>query len=86
MVVECDLCELLTSAPAFGRRSKQHNAKTLLRSILAYQADYRVPWLFAGSRRMAEVATFEMTGAAAVVKVLSPDTPVTPSACVEMTR
>lgn len=58
VVVECDLCELLNSAPAYGRRSRQHNAKTLLRSVLAYQQDYRVPWLFAGSRRMAEIATF----------------------------
>lgn len=58
VVVECDLCELVRTAPAFGRRSAQHNAKTLMRSVLALQQDYRVPWLFAGGRRMAEQVTF----------------------------
>lgn len=58
VVVECDLCELLNSAPAFGKHSQQHNAKTLMRSVLAMQQDYHVPWLFAGGRRMAEIATF----------------------------
>ena len=58
VVVECDLCELINSAPEFGKRTAQQNAKTMLSSVLAYQQDYGVPWLFAGSRRMAEVATF----------------------------
>jgi len=33
-------------------------AKQLLRSILAYQQDYSVGWMFCDSRRLAEVATF----------------------------
>lgn len=58
VVVECDFCELINSAPAYGRRSRQHNAKSLFRSVLSLMREYRVPWLFAGSRRMAEIATF----------------------------
>lgn len=58
VVVECDFCELLNSAPAYGRRSRQHNAKSLFRSVLSLMREYRVPWLFAGSRRMAEITTF----------------------------
>ena len=58
VVVECDLCELLNAAPCHGVRSRQQNAKTLMRSILACKMDYCVPWLFCGGRRMAEIATF----------------------------
>lgn len=58
VVVECDFCEMINSAPAYGRRSRQHNAKTLARSVLSLMREYRVPWLFAGSRRMAEIMTF----------------------------
>lgn len=58
VVVECSLPELLANAPDWGTKTKQQNAKTLFRSILAWQQDYRVPWLFAGSRAMAEQATY----------------------------
>jgi len=58
VVVECDLCEMLLSAPSFGTRTAKQNAKTLMSSVLAFQQDYGVPWVFAGSRRMAEVMTF----------------------------
>lgn len=58
VVVECDWCELLNSAPAFGVRTAQQNAKTLARSVLRMIRKYRVPWMFAGSRRMAEIVTF----------------------------
>jgi len=42
------------------RRATPHPviAKQLLRSIIAFQQDYKVPWLFCDSRRMAEIATF----------------------------
>lgn len=58
VVVECEFCELLNTAPSYGSRSRQHNAKTLARSVLSLMRKYRVPWLFAGSRRMAEIMTF----------------------------
>jgi hypothetical protein len=58
IVVECSFEQLISTAPQYGQKTAGQNAKTLLRSVLAYQQDYRVPWLFAGSRRMAEIATF----------------------------
>lgn len=62
VVVECDYAEMILSAPTHGKRSPEENqrtnAKQLARSVLAMMQDFRVPWLFAGSRRMAEVATF----------------------------
>lgn len=58
VVVECSFEQLLSTAPSFGRKTASQNAKTLCRSVLAFQQDYKVPWLFAGSRRLAEIATF----------------------------
>lgn len=53
------------SLQAVLRTENQHRvtphrviAKQLLRSIIAFQQDYRVPWLFCETRRMAEIATF----------------------------
>jgi hypothetical protein len=58
VVIECSFEQLLQSAPCRGVKSAAANAKTLLRSVLAFQQDYHVPWLFAGGRRLAEIATF----------------------------
>lgn len=58
VVVECSLETLLTSAPCWGKKSSAVNAKILHRSIVAYMQDYQVPWLFAGSRRLAEITTY----------------------------
>jgi len=58
VLVECSLADLLTNAPEYGKKTKQQNAKTLFRSILAYQADYRVPWLFCDGRGLAEQTAF----------------------------
>lgn len=59
VVVECSLEDLLKNAPQYGVKTPQQNAKTLFRSILAWQNDYRgVPWIFADDRRLAEQATY----------------------------
>lgn len=58
VVVECSLEDLLKNAPQYGVKTPQQNAKTLFRSILAYQNDYKVPWIFADDRRLAEQATY----------------------------
>jgi hypothetical protein len=57
IVVECSLATLLANAPAFKRTAAQ-NQKALHRSIIAFQQDYRVPWVFCDSRRLAEQTTF----------------------------
>lgn len=58
IVVECDLCELLNTAPAGTTKSPQVNAKALHRSVVSLWREYGVPWAFCGSRRMAEITTF----------------------------
>lgn len=58
VVVEASLHDCLELMPQWGVKSAELNAKIFARSVLAYQQDYKVPWLFAGSRRLAEVMTF----------------------------
>lgn len=58
VVVECDFNDVILHAPEYGKKTKAENAKILCRSIFSYMQDYKTPWLFAGGRRMAEVATF----------------------------
>ena len=58
VVVECSLSDLLRLAPVYGRKSAAENAKTLFRSVLAFQQDYAVSWIFADGRRTAEQVTF----------------------------
>jgi hypothetical protein len=58
VVVECSLAELINRAPQWGTKTAAENAKSLHRSILAWQQDYRVPWAFCDSRRLAEITTF----------------------------
>lgn len=59
VVVECSLEDLLKHAPQYGKKTPQQNAKTLFRSILAWQNDYKgVQWIFADDRRLAEQATY----------------------------
>jgi len=58
VMVECNFMDAVQNAPEWGKKTKQQNAKTLTRSILAYSQDYAVPFIWAGSRRMAEVLTY----------------------------
>lgn len=58
VIVECTIGRLCQYAPARGRKTVQENAKILFRQVLAWQQDFRVPWLFCDGRRMAEVAAF----------------------------
>lgn len=60
VVVECHFDDLCIAAPARGKKSQQENAKILHRQILAWQQDFRVPWLFCGTRRFAEVTAFRI--------------------------
>jgi len=59
VVIECDFQTLIAQAPVYGQRTAAQNAKTLYRSVLSYQQDYRqVQWLWCGSRRLAEKTVF----------------------------
>ena len=58
VVVECDLAELLNTAPAGTTKSPQVNAKGLHRSVVSCWREYGVPWAFCSGRRLAEITTF----------------------------
>jgi len=58
VVVEGSLDVVLSTSNDHRTHEHQVIAKQLLRSIIAFQMDYRVPWVFADSRRLAEVITF----------------------------
>jgi hypothetical protein len=58
IVVECSLADLIRLAPQTDHRSPAENAKMLFRSVMSYQQEYRVPWMFAESRDLAEKITF----------------------------
>lgn len=58
VVVECSFTTMVAKAPQYGHRSAAQNAKTLFRSVLAWQQDYRVQWAFCDGRRLAEQMTF----------------------------
>ena len=58
VLVECSLEDLLKNAPQYGKKTPQQNAKILFRSILAYQQDCKVPWLFCDGRGLAEQAAY----------------------------
>lgn len=58
VVVEGTWPEVLAACEQSDNKSESTNRKIVNRSLIAYAQDYRVPFLFAGGRRMAEVATF----------------------------
>lgn len=58
VIVECTEGELYRTVQSRGKKSAAENAKILMRSIGAYQDDFRVPWRFADTRRLAEIITF----------------------------
>lgn len=58
VVIECTRSELYGSVQARGRRDERTLAKTLQRSLIAWEQDYCVPFVFCDNRELAEVETF----------------------------
>ena len=58
VVVEGTFHRAITVPEQHSQKSPTVNAKILMRSVLGYQQDYSVQWIFCGSRRLAETATF----------------------------
>lgn len=58
VVVECSLHRLVAEAPEWGKRTAAQNAKSLHRSVIGLQQDYRIPWFFCDTRRLAEQTVF----------------------------
>lgn len=57
VVVEASFEQVLDEAPEWGVKSAKDNRKTLHRSIISFQQQFKVNWSFMGSRRLAEVHT-----------------------------
>lgn len=55
IIVECSLGQMLTTLQARGKRSRSTLQKTIHRQVLAWEQDYRVPFIFCDSRRLAEL-------------------------------
>lgn len=61
VMVECTLGEMLKRAPSRGRKSAEENRTILNQQYLAWLLKYRaVKWIFADSRRLAEIETFRL--------------------------
>lgn len=60
IVVECSLGQLISTVQPRGTRSEATLRKTLHRQILAWEQDYRVPFIFCDNRRLAESTTLHV--------------------------
>jgi hypothetical protein len=58
VVVECSIGQMLAAVKSRGARPVEVLVRTLHRQILAWQDDYRFPWIFCDDRRLAEISTF----------------------------
>jgi hypothetical protein len=58
VVVEATFWDVVTTAPEWGKKTAKQNGKIIYRSVLAFMQDYKIPWLFCDSRRLAELSTF----------------------------
>jgi hypothetical protein len=57
VMVECDRDAMLESCVPRGKKSKNEMMRTLNRQIMAWEDDFRVPWIFSRNRRTAEYRT-----------------------------
>lgn len=58
VVVEATRDQCLEMMPARGKKSIDENRKTFYRSTISFMQRFKVPWVWASSRRAAEVDTF----------------------------
>jgi len=58
VVIECTMGEMIKSVVSRGSRTVGVLRKTIHRQVLAWEMDYRVPFVFCDSRRLAELTTY----------------------------
>lgn len=58
VIIEGSFGDCVLNVPEWGSKSDEVNQRIFFRSVLAFQQDYGVPWIFCDTRRMAEQATF----------------------------
>lgn len=57
IVVEASFQRVVQQVDERGKKTPDEKRKMLHRSILSYMQDYRVPWAFCDTRRLAEITT-----------------------------
>lgn len=60
IIIECTFGTLIASAKSRGARSETALRRELHRQLLAWQQDYRIPFIFCDDRRLAEVSAFHV--------------------------
>lgn len=60
VVIECTRGQMISCVQSRGAKSVQENAKSIFRTVMAWEQDYRVPFAFCDDRRTAEVYTFRL--------------------------
>lgn len=58
VIVEASLETCLQNMPSWGNKPAEVNRKIFFRSVLSFQQDFKVNWIFAPGRRAAEVMAF----------------------------
>lgn len=58
IIIEGSMTEVISTAPSWGKRTRQQNAKSLHRTIIGLQDSYAVPWFFCDSRGFAEITCY----------------------------
>lgn len=58
VIVDGSMAMVMDAVEEYGQRPRDVNVKSLFRSWISFQQDYRVPWAFCDSRRLAEIYCF----------------------------
>lgn len=60
VVIESTLGNAIEQMPSYGSKTISQNQKAFYRTILAWEIDYRVPFIHCDDRRLAEVTAFRI--------------------------
>lgn len=60
VVIEASLGQVLAEAPEWGKKSAADNRTALYGTILAWQQEYRVPWIFCDDKELAALTAFRL--------------------------
>lgn len=60
VICEGTIGQVLAQAPEYGSHSAAENRNILMGTILDWQQEYRVPWIFCDDRRLAELTAFRI--------------------------
>jgi hypothetical protein len=58
VIVESSMPETLAAIQSTDKKTAQQRRKIFHRQVMAWHDDYRIPWVFAGDRWLAEITTY----------------------------